>query len=203
MQQTPPPPPQFLICGLYRWCKSQDTLEMKMHMNAFFPYDFAFNWTTFHVCLYKYLYKHIHKYFLFSCSSLSGPNVHHKTWFSTTFVLCFALRLGEVSYLHEMSVWIGSFSLLKIIWYTIVGLNWVSFQKCAIPCFVLVDRICVRKYGRCSGAVLCRYDKSIDKELDSLAAQTHLICTLCQLTQPYPYTSWPWLPLKLGQYYLQ
>jgi hypothetical protein len=44
------------------WCKSQDTLETRTHLNMFFPYDFAFNLIPFCACPYKYICKHIHKY---------------------------------------------------------------------------------------------------------------------------------------------
>jgi hypothetical protein len=43
---------------------------MKTHMNIC-PYNFAFNFITFHVCPYKYLYKHIHQY-LFALSIQNG-----------------------------------------------------------------------------------------------------------------------------------
>jgi hypothetical protein len=41
----------------------------------------------------------------------------------------------------------------------------------------------MRKYGRSSGAVLCQCDKTNDKDLVSLAAQTDSVPTVCQLTQ--------------------
>jgi tryptophan-rich sensory protein len=42
------------------WCKSQDALEVKTHMNMLFPRNFAFNLITFQVYSYKCFYKHIH-----------------------------------------------------------------------------------------------------------------------------------------------
>jgi hypothetical protein len=42
--------------------ESQDTVEMKMHMDVFL-YDLAFNLIAYHICPYKYLYKHAHKSF--------------------------------------------------------------------------------------------------------------------------------------------
>jgi hypothetical protein len=47
---------EYLLCYTV-WCKSQDTLEIKKHMNTFlFFYDFAITLITFHTCPYKYFW---------------------------------------------------------------------------------------------------------------------------------------------------
>lgn len=43
--------------------KIKSTIQMKMHMNTFLSYDFAFNLNTFHVCPYKYFTSTFFLYF--------------------------------------------------------------------------------------------------------------------------------------------
>jgi hypothetical protein len=49
---------------VYRWCKTQDRLDLKTHVIMLFSYDFVFNLTAFHIYPYKYIWNYEHKYTL-------------------------------------------------------------------------------------------------------------------------------------------